>query len=461
LRLPSLCLALGLAACSPTSGAGPAPLPEPVAPARAEGLDRAVQALIEERLAAARAAPAEAESHGALALVYEANDLWAEAAASLENAVALAPADATWRYHLAIARGALGESERELAGLTAVADELLDAAYAQHRLGEALLARGDAAAALPRLQRATALAPERAEPFTSLGAAELALGEPVRAAAALERAVALDPRYKCAHYQLGLAYRALGKSDAAERELALGLGGRTQLLPDPRAAEMRRYAVAPVARLQHALALLEGGKPERAARILAALHEEEPEDLTVLNDLAIALQRQGEYEAASALLGQAKELDPELATTWINLSVLLLERGLTAGAREHAERAVALAPESSKAHLVLARARLAQDERAEACAALETSVRLDPRAEDALALLAETELALERLDAAQRDYEALARLRPFDPGARAGLGEVALRRGARDAAAAELGRARALGADHPAVVALARALGEG
>lgn len=431
---------------------------EPVVPPPGGDLDPAVERLIEEHLAAARKSPGAARSHATLGLVYEANELWPEAAASFELAERLDPHEPLWTLHRATALRSAGDAQGSLALLRQVADELPGLAAAQHRLGDALLAAGAVSEARARFERASTLAPDRPEGLAGLGAAELAAGDARAAASALERALTLDPSYRSAHYLLGLAYRELGRDEEARSELALGVEGRARYLPDPLAGELRRYAVARTTRLQQALLALEAGKPERAAKILEALRQEQPDDVTVLNDLAIALQRTGQLEPAFQLLERAKDLDPGVLSTWINLAALLLDQGMTARALEHAERALALAPDSGKAHLTRARVLLRAGRPEEARAELVQSLRLDPRGTEALALLAHTSLALGRLEEARAHYASLARVAPADPAARVGLADVALRSGDRAQARRELAEARRIAPDHPDVVDLARRL---
>ena len=438
-------------------GAGSSP-PAIVAPAPALTLDPAVKALLDEQLALARAHPEQATSHGALGLAYAANGLWSEAARCFDGAARLDPADGLWIYYGAIAHGALGESDVELERLERARDALPDEPYALHRLGQALLSRGRAADALPYFARTVELAPDRAEGHTGVGAAQLALGAPERATAALERAVALDPAYKTPHYLLGLAYRELGRNEDAERELAQGLEGHVRFLSDPHSPTLRQLARTSIARLQQALGLLDSGKTERALRLLEGLREEHPDDVTVLNDLAVALQRLGRLDEAFRHLEEARRLDPDVLSTWINLASLCLDQGMTARALEHADHAVELEPTQAKAHVMRARVLLRQGRREDARAALDQAAGLDPRSADALALLAGICLELDDLEGARRHYGALARLQPFDPTGRAGLGEVALRLGSRDEAARELAAAQALAPHHPAVDALARRL---
>lgn len=447
----SLTTALGALACGPDA-------PAPVSLERRGTLDRAVLEKVDEALAAARAAPGDARKHGELGLVYAANDLWPEAEASLAIAARLDPAQPLWRYHQAIALSSLGRPDEALELLRGCARDLPDAPYAWQRLGDALLERGLDDEALLAFQRTVELAADSPEGHVGLGAASLRLGDTRAAGAALERAVFLDPGYASAHYQLGLVYREIGRPQEAERELALGVGGRTRFLPDPFSLDLRRAAVSTVARLARALELLHAQKPERAARILGELAEDHPDDVTVRNDLAIALQRLGRLDEAREHLAHALAVAPEDAGTLGNLAALDLDQGLTTAALANVTRALALAPGSSRAHLMHARVlrQMGRDE--EALLALDEAVRLAPTSVEPLTLLARTALELEDLGRAQEAYRTLTRLEPLDPGARLGLAEVALRRGRASQARREWDAARALAPEDPAVRAFAARL---
>src|SRR5262249_23046541 len=92
---------LALAALLPACGA-PLGL-DPVQPVEPRKLDLEVLELARVKIEAVRADPSNARAHGTLGLLYEANSLWAAAAASFDNASRLDPREALWRYHRSIA----------------------------------------------------------------------------------------------------------------------------------------------------------------------------------------------------------------------------------------------------------------------------------------------------------------------------------------------------------------------
>jgi tetratricopeptide (TPR) repeat protein len=84
-----------------------------------------------------------------------------------------------------------------------------------------LLEQGKAAAAIPLLEKAIAIAPRCAKCHGKLGRALEATGKNDAAVTELEKAVALDPKDAQLHYALGHAYRSAGMMDKAKKELAM------------------------------------------------------------------------------------------------------------------------------------------------------------------------------------------------------------------------------------------------
>jgi tetratricopeptide (TPR) repeat protein len=99
---------------------------------------------------------------------------------------------------------------------------------ARQNLGSALVAAGNAAAALPHLEAAVRLRPRHANAWYNLGGARYALRDYGAAVAAFERAVSLEAGYADGWVNLGAAYFSLGRlaesAAASERALALDPG---------------------------------------------------------------------------------------------------------------------------------------------------------------------------------------------------------------------------------------------
>ena len=119
------------------------PAPEVAQPDNLAQLRPEVQQLVRTNLARAEAAPRDAQAHGRLGMIYEANLLWDAARTSYATAAQLDPDTPAWRLHEAIATREAGDPEAARALLQAVAAEQPDLAAAQQRLGDALLEAGD------------------------------------------------------------------------------------------------------------------------------------------------------------------------------------------------------------------------------------------------------------------------------------------------------------------------------
>src|SRR5262249_3481982 len=129
------------------------------------------------------------------------------------------------RAHATQAQGQLEESEAACRALLAL-DE--SHAGAWHLRGIIAFRSGDPATALAHVERAAALAPEKADVRNSLGFALRALRRDKDAEAAFRDAVRFDPNFLEAHYQLGNLLREAKRHSDAEasyrRVLALAPG---------------------------------------------------------------------------------------------------------------------------------------------------------------------------------------------------------------------------------------------
>ncbi|MAB80385.1 MAG: hypothetical protein CMJ89_13615 [Planctomycetes bacterium] len=464
LRIRSLSLtALALSGCGP---GGPGRL-EPVELGPEGKVERRVGELVAEHVARVRSAPGDALAHGTLGLVYQANELWAEAAASYGNAAMLDPSEALWRFHRAIALQQRGGDEEAFELLLQAAEELSEEAAVLQRLGDAYLERGEPHRAKKLFEGATHHAPGRAEGFHGLGAVCWELQDSEGAREALERAVLLDPSLHAAHYLLGTVYREMGRVEEAGIELALGLNrtpkGDPRLrgnraLPGPFARDIHRYAVTRNALMRRAIGQIERGKLGIARRLLEELHHEHPQDLAVLNNLAVSLLHLGETEEALRLWNRALEMDPDSVDTHMALAGGLLDQGFTSRATEHAVRVLELAPELGESHYAYARVLVGQGASEAALDALEHSLELDPRRTDAWLLAGDLLLELERHAEASRHYRRAVRTRPDSVAAHLGMARAAVGLGRRQAALKAFEAAKRYGPSNPAVAEFAREL---
>ena len=87
-----------------------------------------------------------------------------------------------------------------------------------YELGRSLLERGQYAAAISSLQRASQLDPANPDAWYQLGKAQVLADQFTAAETSLRKAVALNSVDASPHYQLALALERLGKKDDARAE---------------------------------------------------------------------------------------------------------------------------------------------------------------------------------------------------------------------------------------------------
>ena len=175
---------------------------------------------------------------------------------------------------------------------------------AWHLLGVLALTSGDAQAAAAHVERAVALAPDRADCRNSLGFIYRALGRNIEAEAAFRVAAILDPDLVEAHYQLGNMLR-----------------------------DTRRFAEA-----------------ETSHRRVLELR---PDHHQAHNNLGATLGELNRFEEAIAHFRRAVELRPDYVEAHSNLGNALKIAGLAAEAETECRRAIALGPGFAPAHLNL------------------------------------------------------------------------------------------------------------
>lgn len=115
----------------------------------------------------------------------------------------------------ALALHEAGRLDAAQAAYEALLAQQPDHAEALHLLGVLHHQREDHAAALPYLQAAIALSPQRALFHGNLGSVLLALGEPAGAIAAYRHALQLAPNHANTRFNLGVALEQTGDAEAA------------------------------------------------------------------------------------------------------------------------------------------------------------------------------------------------------------------------------------------------------
>jgi Flp pilus assembly protein TadD len=182
---------------------------------------------------------------------------------------------------------------------------------AQFNLGALLMARGDAAGAVPYLRAAIATRPDSAVALNTLGAALLSGGNREEAERLFGRALAANPQYSNARYNLANAFELDQRWEPAAAAF------RQVLADDPKDAGAQRH----LSEILRAWAdqSAGAGKLDDAAEHLRELLELRPGDATVHNDLGTVLARAGRFREALPEFETALRLDPTLTAAARNV----------------------------------------------------------------------------------------------------------------------------------------------
>jgi tetratricopeptide (TPR) repeat protein len=277
----------------------------------------------------------------------------------------------------------------------------LDADHAEsHTLqGFVLGQQGNLAAALPHLQRATALRPEWPEARYNLGAALWYSGAREKAIAELRESVRLDPGSAGGHAFLGMALRDTGDLAGARASLQ-----RAMALAPAMAAAYIDLAVIflRAGHLEQGLGQLEAGlnvpapappPPDWDAAIAAlrqavASSPTRPESHQAQNLLGLMLGRKGAPgDDVLAAFRAAIRIRPDYAEAHNNLGLVLIQSGKDEEGIAALREAVRLAPAYAEGRTNLGAALTPTDAEA-AIKELEEAVRLAPASVKALFNLA-------------------------------------------------------------------------
>jgi tetratricopeptide (TPR) repeat protein len=424
------------------------PTPSPPVPGDLGAFDPGLADVIRQAIERVRQEPRDIGRRVQLGMVYEANQLQALAEETYRQTAALAPDDARIWYRLAYVSDRLGHIDEALAAAqqAAAADERYPPA--QWRLGDWLLDAGRIDEAQAAFERAVRL--DGQDPAGWYGLARVALQRnEADAAVKIVRERLLDGPAAGRGYQLlGRAYSALGRTDDARHALARA-DGSVVLWNDPWTREVSAFVAGTVGRREMAGRYFRQGDYLKAIEILEGLLDEQPDDVTLLNQLGLAYATTGRPAKSRTVLERSLEINPESfqahyyladaiskdprATTW------QLERGL-----HHIDRAIELNPMSSVAHLTKAVLLYRRGVPPQAARAFKQAFALDARNPGPLIDAGFIECDLRRWADALATFErALAR----DPGradAHVGHAIALMELGRLDEAEIALGRAEAL-----------------
>ncbi len=425
-------------------------------------LDPAVSMLLTEQLAALRAAPADADNWGALAMALEANGLTTQArdiyTVGTSTATTMPTAHGRWWYHLARLKSREGDTEAALAAFDQAIALSPDYVPARWRRGQLLLDRGDLAGAEAAFRVAANLAPRDPAGAVGLARVHLAQGQNSAAAATLEAVIEGAPMLRYAYQLLATAYRALGRERDAAEAAAAGASGEPAWV-DPWLDEVGAFRRGFAATLKEATGLSAEGRHAESIARLERLRTERPDDRELLTYLGGIYATAGRSDDAKRLLDEVLRVAPENFDATMHLATAHLFAGAYDDADRLAARASTLrAGDGAAVRLrgVVAwrRGRLDDAERwlTEAAAA-------NPQDAKALAWIGSIQMTRTRVPQALAAYRAALARDPLLGEALVGGVAAALAAGDLASAARWLTRARRVAPSHPQLADLGRQLG--
>ena len=249
---------------------------------------------------------------------------------------------------------------------TALADALVadhpDSAAAHGMLGVVRIRRGDPAGAVLALRRSAALQPT-SEALSNLSLALLALGDAAAAVEAGRRALATDARSISAHLNLACALDAQGGAD----ESLSVLQAAARLAPDDAAVAVNL-----------GVALTRAGRPLEAITALTRVVGAQPDAADARFHLGVALLAAGQPDAAREQLLRLVERGVRAAELFFNLGAAETARSMPYAALDAFRQAAALRPDWTAAWLAVAEAAAGCDAADVALDALERACDLCP-----------------------------------------------------------------------------------
>ena len=453
-----LCVALSttlfLWGCSPKVSLPPAELQS------TENVDPFVARLIALLVTKVKKNPGDARAHGELGLAYEANEIWDPAARSFDNAHRIDPGDPLWPYHAHLCRKNSGETGNSLELLTEHCRNFPRFAPLLFELGNVQLETGDLDGARQSMERCLKFRPESPEALARLAYISLSEGDARSALKFADEALKSNSRYLSARNVRGLALRNLGRADEARADLEAGVGASMGSMPDDGSRRLGEFLVGIGSQINRAADLMDAGRPQDAERLLRGAQQVKPDDVNVLNNLALAIQAQRSGTEALDLLKRARSLQPDYFPTLVNLSDCLVRLQKFEEGLRIADQVVSIDPDKSGGHFTRARTLLGLRRFPEALQALEKVIAIEPNHSNAISAAGEVAMQLGRRDVAEIHFTNAIRLRPDFIPSRVNLAMVLGYRRAFDQAEVHLNYLIERVPEHPRVISLANRLAE-
>jgi tetratricopeptide (TPR) repeat protein len=410
----------------------------------AQGVDPSVLSAIEAGRQRVLSQPRSAAIWGQYGKLLFAHTFETEADVCFREAEKLDPDDGRWPYY----RGLFAAGRDPTTAIDhfrrAVARRQPNVAYvsvARLRLAEALLDRQelDEAAILFGDEIASETESSRARAACGLGLIAVARDDLAAARQHFAAAAASPFARQRAFAQLSRIARQRGNtSDANRDEEEATRPPPDRPWPDPFIAEANKLRVGQQKTLQEADALVRRGRPEEAAKLLAELSRDYPNEQTYQATGAVLIQI-GEYAQAEQTLKNCLAFDPTHPQAHHLLALAYFQHGesvwnkgerdrareLFRSAADHARRATERKPDFASAYIYRGRALIFLDQRDEAIASLRKAVECRPEVADGHLYLGEALTAAGRKEEARASLKLAAQLAdPSDPRPQAALAKL-------------------------------------
>ena len=314
-----------------------------------------VRSYLSDYLARVREAPQNAAHWVSLGQVLAANRLWSAAFDSFRQAAQLDPANAMALYYSGIADRELGRTDEAIKRFRLVNERFPEFAPAYQSLGDALLEAGQLKDAQAAFKRTVACMPDAPHGHLGLADVTIALHDARAAIEHVERALQCDPASAHAHYVRGLALRGLGRREEAAQELALGIQGRKERMPDAWTPLLLKHDQSVTAHLTRAKTLEQSGQTSEARDVLVAALEAYPQNIDLLVGLATIEHNRQAVTKSIEYAANAYRLAPTRSDVLIRYALCQEASGEMAHASQLADKLLELDPGSFDANYLKAR----------------------------------------------------------------------------------------------------------
>lgn len=375
----------------------------PPKPDAALAMDTELRQAIDAAHANALANPSDPATRATLAMVYDASRMFAEAKTTYEQAIALDPNNAEWRYHLARMEKELGDTARAMAAIDEAAARAPTQFVIPVRTGMWLLETGDAAGAEAKFRKALQLKPDSLSAKHGLSRALVEQGKNAEAVQLLEQLRLAIPADSTVHQLLGRCYMQMGRTEDGTAELSLGVGSKWNwTVEDPWLDDVLKMRRGYRARYETAMNYVEIGAPARAIPILEELRTQNAGDVPVVLLLCSAYDATGQIDRALDVLQKVEMQQGEHFAIKLNLAHFYQLKGDLSRAMRYTDEAIALHPKLAAAHVQKAQIYITQKQYDLAEQSADEALRCDANDVQARFVKAQTLLSRNRFAEAEK-----------------------------------------------------------